>query len=50
MECGPGHRERYAICRDHQGFIVDSSKCKEVGQDKCELRHEKTSNVVFEQV
>ena len=35
MECGPGHRERYAICQDHQGFIVNTNNCKEVVLENC---------------
>ena len=35
VECGPGHREKYAICQDHRGFIADTNNCKELGRDNC---------------
>ena len=30
VECGMGHRQRYAVCRDHNNQVVENTLCKEV--------------------
>lgn len=32
-ECGFGHRERYPVCKDQSGRIVDDSECVTVSSD-----------------